>query len=52
MAALAQITIGDKHTQNTMEYTVAPTQVTIGAAHTHNSMYTDTKTNCEEKNGG
>ena len=40
MAATEQVTIGAKHTQNTMESTADPTQVTT---HTKNSTNIDTK---------
>ena len=52
MASPAQVTIGNKHTQNTKESTSSPKQVTICAANTHNSMDTNTRNNWEEDNGG
>ena len=43
MSAPPQVTIGTKHTYNTMKLTAAPTQGTIGATYTQNSIDTDDK---------
>ena len=48
MAAPTQVTIGAKHTHNTIELTSSPTQVTIGDTHIRNSMDANTNKKCEE----
>ena len=52
MSSPAQVTIGNKHTQNTKESASSPKQVTICATNTHKSMDTNTRNNWEEDNGG